>query len=139
MQQFPPEYALYQNMKIITVLIAVNLFAGCCIAQIYIAPFAGYQVDFNNKGNFKQANSGVQFNFKVKRTNRYELILELQKNWPIAFHSNDSSFSSNPAQPIYANAKKTILPSSYSLAAGHRFSIFGIHTSNIFSFLLYGE
>jgi hypothetical protein len=121
--------------KIIALLITISLFDGYCVAQFYIEPVIGYQIDLNNKNRFEQINSAVQCSFK--KSKNYEFVLQLQKSWPLPFFSNDSSFSQNPALPVYANAKKTIRPASSLFAIGHRITVTGKNSSNIFLVVLY--
>lgn len=121
--------------KTITLFITATLFTCCGFAQIYIEPIAGYQVDLNNTQKFKQINSGVQFSFK--KSNRYELLMLLQRSWPVKAVSNDSAFTANPALPVYTNAEKTIRPSISSFSIGHRIKIAGKNSANIFSIILY--
>ena len=121
--------------KIVALLISVWLFAFACKAQFYIEPIVGYQLDLNSNNKFKQLNTAVQFSFRKNR--HYELTVLLQKTGFSKYVSGDSSFTLNPALPLYANAAKTIRPSSFSVAVGHRFTIVGGKTNNIFSFILY--
>lgn len=121
--------------KIISLLIVFNLVSGFCFAQVYIEPVVGYQFDLNNsKNKFKQINTGLQLSLKTTKV--YEVIFLLQKGWSVASVSNDSSFSLNPSLPLYANAEKTIRPSSFSFSVGHRFVIAGKKSNDIFSILL---
>ncbi|MEP7109721.1 MAG: hypothetical protein ABI760_17125 [Ferruginibacter sp.] len=121
--------------RIIALLIMLNLFPGSCKAQFYIAPVVGFQTDLNNRNSFKQINSAVLFG--IRKSRHYELMFLAQKAWPHLYNSRDSSFSPNPALPVYATAKKTIRPSSYSLAIGHRISLIGVKSRNIFSLVFY--
>jgi hypothetical protein len=121
--------------KIIPLIIALNFFAAYCIAQVYIGPIIGYQIDLNNKKRLNQINSAIQFDWKVSKY--YGMIFQLQKGWPLPYISSDSSFSSNPALPVYASAKKTIRPSAISFAIGHRIMVKGKNSANIFSFIAY--
>lgn len=124
------------GMKKITALIIIlNLLALNCAAQFYIEPVAGFQLDVNNPNSFKQVNTAVQSAFRKSR--HYEIILLLQKTWPVTYTSQDSAFSTNPALPVYAHAKKTICAASFSLAVGHRLTIIGGKTNGVFSVLLY--
>ena len=119
----------------VALTISLYLFTIACKAQLYIEPVAGFQYDINNHNKFKQINTAIQLSFRKNR--HYEFILLLQKTWPLKNLSGDSSFSTNPALPLYSNAEKTIRVSSYSLAAGHRITITGGKTNNIFSVILY--
>lgn len=111
------------------------LFADYCKAQIYIEPVVGYQIDLNSTKRFQQINTAVQCSFKQSKG--YEFILQLQKSWSLQFVSNDSSFTPNPALPVYANAKKTIRPLASLLALGNRITVAGKNSNNIFSVVLY--
>jgi hypothetical protein len=121
--------------KMFFLVINLNLITAYCKAQIYIEPVVGYPLDLNNHNKFKQINTAVQCSFRKNR--HYELILLLQKTLPLKYLSSDSSFSLNPALPIYANAQKTIRASNLSLAVGHRLTIVGGKTDNIFFAILY--
>jgi hypothetical protein len=121
--------------KITTLIIALNFFAAYCVAQIYIEPVIGYQIDLNNKKRLNQINSAIQFSWKVSKY--YGLVFQLQKGWPLPYVSSDSSFSTNPALPVYASAKKTIRPSVTSFAIGQRITVIGKNSVNIFSFIAY--
>jgi hypothetical protein len=121
-------------MKLILSLsLAGSLLAFTCCAQLYIEPVAGYQMDMNHSG-FKQINSSLQLSFK--KSNHYEFILLLQKSWPLAMVSSDSSFTANPSLPLYTAAKKTIQPGSFAVSAGHRFVVAGRGGRNKLSLLL---
>lgn len=126
----------YYMKKILTLLLFVTLCANCCKAQqIYAEPMIGYQLDLNNSGKFKQFNTGLQCSFTKGKG--YEFILQVQRSWPGSTVSADSSFTANPSFPLYAAAKKTILPSAFSFALGHRFAVAGRKTDNIFFLLFY--
>ena len=119
--------------KIIPLLLVINLSAFNCIAQFYIEPVIGYQIDMNNSP-FKQINSAVQFTFKKSR--KFELSFKLERSWPVSVISFDSAFTANPSLPLYTIAKKTILPGAFTFSAVNRFAVYGIHTSNIFFVLV---
>jgi hypothetical protein len=53
--------------KITTLIIALIFFAINCVAQIYIAPVIGYQIDLNNKKRLNQINSAIQLDWKVSK------------------------------------------------------------------------
>lgn len=110
------------------------LFIAGSKAQVYLEPFTGYQTDLNSN-DFKQINTGLQCSFKKSRG--YEFVLQLQKSWPLNFVAADSSFTPNPALPVYASTKKTIRPAALSFAIGHRIKVAGKKTANIFSILIY--
>ncbi len=122
-------------IKIFAFAITLSSIAFNCKAQVYIEPISGFQLDLNNQDKFKQINTAAQLTFHKNR--RYEFIVRLQKTWPIKYLSSDSSFSLNPALPLYANAPKKIRAFSYSLSIGNRFTILGGKTNNIFSVILY--
>jgi hypothetical protein len=119
--------------KIISLLLVINLSAFNCIAQFYIEPVIGYQIDMNQSG-FKQINSAVQFTFK--KSSGYEFILLVQKSWALSHVSNDSAFTANPSLPLYTDAQKTILPGSFSFSAGHRIVLAGKNSVNKLSLLV---
>lgn len=136
MQPFVCKKSHHLRMRKIFILaITLNLIGFYCKAQFYIEPIVGYQLDLNNQNKFKQINTAVQFTFRKNR--HYELIFLLQKTWPSKSLSGDAAFSLNPALPIYTNAQKTIRASYFSLAVGHRITIVGGKTNNIFSVILY--
>lgn len=112
------------------ILVTLLLQTVCFLqAQIYMEPFAGFQLDANNTNpRFKQVNSGIQFGFKSKGT--HELVFQLQHSWPVAFISSDSAFTANTALPLYVNAAKKIQPSSFSAAVMNRFAVAGGNTEN---------
>ncbi len=119
--------------KILPLVIAANLLFFAAVAQVYIEPIAGYQLDINNK-DFKQINSAVQIAFK--KNNRYEFILAAQVSWPLSYVSGDSAFTANSSLPVYAPAEKTILPGSFSFSAGHRIVLAGRNSANKLSLLI---
>lgn len=123
-------------IKIFALAITLNSIAFNCKAQVYIEPITGFQLDLNNQNKFKQINTAVQLTFHKNR--HYELLVRFQKTWPLIYNSGDSAFSLNPALALYANAQKTIRSYCYSLTSGHRFTITGGKTNNIFSVVLYG-
>jgi hypothetical protein len=111
---------------LLLLLIILALFPKSSFSQIYIEPFAGYQKDLNNHKD-DLINSGVQIAFKKKN---YELLFQIQKDWPQKLHSSDSSFSVNPGFPLYSPAEKEVSTYSWSLAMGNRFKIAGKKTKN---------
>ncbi len=115
-----------------TLFISLMLLGTYCKAQVYIEPFIGYQIDLTSN-DFKQVNTGLQCSFK--KSKGYEFVLHLQESWAIPFIASDSSFTTNPALPVYASAKKTIQPKATSFSVGHRFVVAGKKTANIFSIL----
>ena len=112
------------------------MIAVSAAAQFHIEPIAGYQLDMNNKEHkFSMINSAIQLCWKASQ--HYEFILQFQKSWPVTKTLSDSSFTLNPALPVYTNAIKKIDPSSWSLAIGHRFIVTSPKSNNILSILLY--
>ncbi|MEO6000598.1 MAG: hypothetical protein ABIN89_27365 [Chitinophagaceae bacterium] len=122
--------------KVITLMLSVFVFAGNGNAQLYLEPVIGFQTDLINSSHFNQLNSAIQVG--LKKSKYYELIFQLQINWPISIYSHDSSFSQNPAVPLFANAKKTMQPFALSIAAGNRTPMLGRNTNNIISLIAYG-
>ena len=104
--------------------IAIAVF-NSSFAQVYIEPFAGYQKDLNNK-NFNLLNAGLQLSYK--KSKGYELIFQLQKSWPSARRSNDSSFTLNPNLPLYSPAAKKISPAAFTIGVGNRIKVLGRKT-----------
>jgi hypothetical protein len=121
--------------RITALLITANIFTACTFAQVYIEPAIGYQTDLNNKKGFKLLNTALQCSWKISKG--YEFLLQLQKGWPFPLVFNDSSFTANPALPVYASAKKTIRPSDLSFAIGHRIKVAGKNTGTVLSAILY--
>src|SRR5664279_1995520 len=107
-------------------LIIIALFPASAFSQIFIEPFAGYQFDMNNTKT-KLLNTGLQFAVKL---NKYEFLVQLQKNWPRTFNYVDSSYTTNTSLPLNALAQKTMRPSSFSFAIGHRIKIAGKKSPN---------
>jgi hypothetical protein len=102
-------------------------------SQIYIEPVAGYQKDLNNKRRYF-LNTGLRAAFRFKN---YELLLQAQKSWPQTLSYFDSSFTANPALPLYSPAEKQLRTSSYSFAIGNRFKVAGRKTKNNFFISMY--
>jgi hypothetical protein len=121
--------------QIITLVITVILFTVYGTAQVYIEPVIGYQTDLNNKKSFQQINSAVQLAYKVSKY--YGLVVQLQKGWALASTAADFAFSANPALPVTIAAKKTMRPSALSFTIGHRITVAGKNSANIFSVILY--
>jgi len=105
-----------------------------CAAQQYLEPISGYQVDPNYSGRFQQINTGAQIAFRKSR--RYEFIVRIQKSWGFPYHSSDSSFTANPALPLYSPAYKTIKPGAWYLTIDHRFILGSKSKNHQFSILL---
>lgn len=97
-------------------------------------PVIGYQVDLKNKPGLNQLNTSAQFAFNIKRS---ELLLLVQKDWPVASSSSDSSFTTNPALPLYSGAKKKLYPNSLSFGLGYRKTIAGNETKQHLSFFIF--
>jgi hypothetical protein len=115
------------------ILILIVSVPEISLSQVYVEPFAGYQKDMNNQnGNF--LNTGLQVALKLRR---YELVLQVQKNWPNALQGVDSSFTLNAALPLYAPAEKEISISSFSVAIGNRFKVFGKNSGSCLFFKFY--
>ena len=128
--------SLFHRMKnCIFIFIIITLLCCECTAQIYVEPIIGFQSDIGNKAGFKQINSGVQFGFKLSRG--YELVLRIQESWGLPYHSTDSSFSLNPALPLYTSANKTIHSGVLYFSADHRFALNRNNKKHLFSILLH--
>ena len=128
MQQYLQKQYLPFSMRwILLIFIAAFCIPAPATGQVYLEPFAGYQKDLNNPG-FHLLNTGLQLAYKKGR--HYELIFQLQKSWPGARRSNDSSFTLNPALPLYTTAAKKISPAAYTAGVGHRLKILGRKTNN---------
>ncbi len=132
---FPLFGLLIVMKKIIAVLLCIHLAIPVCEAQLYLAPVAGYQVDINNNGRFKQISTALQLN--LKKSNYYELIVLVQKTWPVAAGFSDTAFSQNPSLALFTAAAKTIRPASFSIAVGHKVAILGANTNKIVSLLMF--
>lgn len=111
------------------------LFFCNCDAQFYVEPIVGFQKDLNKESKLKQINSALNISWKVGRT--LELILQVQRSWPIAYKSANASYTTNPALPVYAAANKSISPSALSLLVGQRLKLAGRATSNSLFFTCY--
>jgi hypothetical protein len=110
--------------------------AKTSIAQLYIEPLTGCQFDIGNEHHhFKMINSALQLSYKTGK--HYELLLLLQKNWGLNSISSDPAFTTNNALPVSAEARKTIHPSSYSIAIGNRIRLNGANKRHVFSVLLF--
>jgi len=109
--------------KILPLLWILYLYSENASAQIFIEPLIGYQFDVNNKLGLNQWNTGFQFVFK--KAKHHEFLLQVQKSWPISSLSYDSSFTTNPALPIYAPAQKKISPGILSFILSERIRIIG--------------
>ncbi|HVM86717.1 MAG TPA: hypothetical protein VMT76_00920 [Puia sp.] len=112
------------NKSFFLIIMIAILAPFISLSQFYVEPFAGYQKDMNNyKSSF--FNSGVQAVFKMRK---YELLLQLQKNFPGSWNAVDSAFTLNTSLPLYAPAQKNISISFFSVAFGNRFRIVGKDT-----------
>ena len=120
--------------KVIALLLGILFFCNCD-AQFYVEPIVGYQQDLNKSSGLKQINSAINICWKARR--RYELILQLQRSWPIPHKSSDASYTTNPALPVYAAANKSISPSSLSLLVGQRIKLVGRSTNNSLFVIFY--
>lgn len=88
-------------------------------AQIYFEPLTGYQVDANN--GFNQLVAGGQLSMVTGDS--HELLFVYRKSWSANQPGVDSSFTANPALPVYAPAPKNIRARSGTFAVGHRFFV----------------
>lgn len=105
-------------------------------AQKSIEPIIGYAIDINNgKYPLRQFNTGVQLAWGDVRKD--QLLLTAQVSIPHTYKSSDSSFTLNPALPLYQQADKKIKPFSASVSIGYRIKLFEVKTVNKFSLLLY--
>lgn len=112
----------------------VICFQNTSFAQTFLEPLIGYQKDLNNRPNFTQINTGVQLAFQ--KSNQYEFLLQIQKSLPVAQLTMDSAFTPNQVLPLYTGALKTIQPSIFSFAIGHRFRVTNRKNTNGFFILL---
>jgi len=103
-------------------------------AQWFIEPLTGYQQDLSNHGRFPLFDLGLQAT--LDRSRKYELIIRLQHGIGFSQHGIDSSFTSNPALPLYAAAHKTLLPSAGYLSFDQRFKFRTRRPGHQFSVLL---
>jgi len=120
--------------KVIALLLGILFFCKCD-AQFYIEPVIGYQRDVNKGSRLQQINSAINLSWKAGRT--LEVILQLQRSWPIAYRSSDAAFTTNPALPVSADAKKSISPSALSLLVGQRLKLAGRASNNSLFFTCY--
>lgn len=105
-------------------------------AQTHLEIFTGYQKDLNNRQyHFNMLNSGIQFSWQKSRT--YELLLQLQKSWPIKNNLAETFYTSNPTLPVESKGNKVISPSTATVSLGHRFVVTGKHFNGSISILLY--
>ena len=126
---------LYKGMKKILILILpLQLIIYCGKSQVFAEQFIGWQTDLNGN-RFKQLNTGLQLS--LKKSSSYELMLQLQKSWPVKIVSNDSAFTTNSNLNVYAGAKKTIKPAMSSVSLGQRIAVAGKKTANILSIIIY--
>lgn len=103
-------------------------------AQTFLEPFTGYQRSLNNQPSFAQVNAGIQVAFKT--SDRYELLVQLQKNLPLTLEGSDSAFTPNSSLPLFASAQKSIKPSGFSIVLGHRFKVTDHKKAGVLSILL---
>jgi len=121
-------------MRILAFLFAIFLLASVdSNGQQYIEPVAGYRADVNSRG-VAQFNTGIQYTFK--KNSRYEMMVRVQKNWPLKHFSSDSSFSVNPLLPVYAPAYKTKEVKSWDFSFDQRFILNPAGKNHHFSVLL---
>ena len=120
--------------KVIALLLGILFFCNCD-AQFYVEPIVGFQKDLNKGSKLKQINSAVNVSWKAGRT--FEVILQVQRSWPIAYKSSDAAYTTNPALPVSAAANKTISPSALSLLVGQRLKLAGRASNNSLFFTCY--
>src|SRR5664279_3765579 len=120
----------------IALFVTIFLITNNDTAQIYLEPIAGFQADMNNGTRFKQINSGMQAAFRISHS--YELIVRVQNNWALSNSTgSDSSFTVNPALPLYAAAKKTIRAGAWYYSIDHRFILNTKNKKQQFSILFH--
>jgi len=115
-------------MRPLLLLLILFIAAKPVAAQVFIEPFAGYQLDLNNQAKNRLFNSGIQLALKKKK---YEFLVQLQYSW--TQHSGrytDSSFTINPALPLYSPAIKMVKPSIFTFGIGNRIKLAGKKTNN---------
>ena len=119
--------------KIFSLILIVVLLPAISFCQFYLEPFLGYQKDMNNfKTNL--LNTGIQFAYKIKK---YEILFQLQKDWPGIRHGVDSSFTLNTSLPLYSPASKEISISSFACAIGNRVKMIGKNLGSCLFIKLY--
>jgi hypothetical protein len=113
-------------LKIFLTSCFVIICCQICKAQFYFEPLIGYQIDqsYNGRdGKFNQFNSAISFIWQCD--DKYGVGIQIQRTFPRQYHSIDSSFTANPAFPIYAPAYKTITVKFYSVSIAQHIYIFG--------------
>lgn len=120
--------------KIIALLLGILFFCHCD-AQFYVEPIVGYQQDLNKGSRLRQINSAINVSWKLGRS--FELILQGQRSWPIAYRYSDAAFTTNPALPVSVDAIKIISPSALSLLVGQRLKLAGRASNNSLFFTCY--
>lgn len=112
------------------------LLTTASVAQMYIEPVAGYQVDISTRAKFTQINTGIHASFKEGRS--YELIARIQRSWPLTYYGMpDSAFTSNPSLPLYSGAAKTIHAGAWYFSVDHRFILNASNVRQHFSVILH--
>ena len=107
-------------------------------SQKFIEPVLGLvsntKVSDGIEVNLKQITVALQICNTHKKT--YENGFKLDVGLPIAFKSNDISFTLNPALPLNKTAIKSVKKTSISLTFFQNFKLFSITKKDKFSFLL---
>jgi hypothetical protein len=107
-----------------TLFITCLLFCNCGQSQVYLEPFTGYAIDVRPKQNLHTINTGLQITFSNK--SGYALSTGFINGFGVRRKSEDSSFTSNPSLPIYANAAKTTHSSFFGIYVNNGFRLFKI-------------
>ena len=103
-------------------------------AQWYVEPLMGYQADLSNHSQFSFFNIGVQAT--LNKGKRYEFMIRVQQSIGFSHCSSDSSFTANPALPLYSVANKTMHPNAGYLSFDQRFKFRESRPGHQFSVLL---
>ena len=136
MQRFSNESYLYGMKQMISLAILLCGF-NVCSAQTYLEIFTGYQTDINSsKTHFNLINSGIQIT--IKKSRRYEIMLQFQKGWGIPGNSTGPAYTTNPGLPLQSPAEKTITPSVASFLLGNKFVVTGKNFPGAIAFVVYG-
>lgn len=105
-------------------LITCFLLCNCSQAQVYLAPYTGYAIDVRPKQNLHTINTGLQITFSNK--SGYAFSTGIINGFGIRRKGEDSSFTSNPSLPIYANAAKTMHTSFFGIYVNNGLRLFKI-------------
>lgn len=112
-------------------LLLCTLLGFSAASQVYLEPYAGFQVDLNsNKAPFKQINTGLQCSFT--RSSSYEFVMQGQLSAGLNYKSADSAFTNNINLPVYAPAAKKVTPYAISFALLNRITVAGKKKANTF-------